>query len=433
MLRSAPARMSLVTLMPLVTLMCSLSAGTPAAGQDVELVSPQSHWDVLFTTVELDGRPFVGAADPTVNGTNEGFTLPGMSELWAETNYDLDAPVNSVIVDTGESFQNHWLRDLPQPFYYDEILYFQDPANNVPLGTDVLVATGLRQEWTIGNNYTHYFRTTFETTAPSDFLVIEGIQDDGAIFYIDGIEVGRMNCCAETTFGQPSDFTERSGPEFTNTDGCLGQSEVCYRSVRLDLSNLGGELGAGSHVLGVANKQFTAGSTDMGSFVQLFAAYLENEWTGAAANGAIDDPLNWSLLQANSQGEGARFLSGPAENENTSYSVYANMPVSLGGVIFDSSEPYALSGLGQIEIATSGSELAEITVRQGHHEFQLPVSFATDASIDVNDGSLQFNNEVRLNGHTVTTTGDVAFNHRVDTAGGTILAIAGAVGGTATV
>ncbi|MCA9263436.1 MAG: hypothetical protein KDA60_06285, partial [Planctomycetales bacterium] len=417
---------------PVLGVIVTLSCLAECRGQQIELIGFDQHYDVLFTIAEDGGQ--LWAVDPTRGSFNFDFSFPGVVELWTHHGYNTSIPVLGTIFDTNAPFTLNWLTDLPGPIYYGSVNYFNDLANGVPSGTDIWSASGLTDagfgEADADNQkYTHYLRTTFSSPIDTDFVVLEGVQDDGAIFYIDGFEVARMNCCTDVNGdGDSYDYEDLSGPASGSVNGCNGLAEDCYRTVVLDLSSLGGQLGAGEHVLGVAAKPANRSSNDMGSLVRMLTVNLVNEWTGAAVNGRWQDSHNWTLFAPDGPGSIATFATEPTDAESDSYSLYTSGTITHGTISIASPIGYTFSGQGEL-VLDDEDRYSVIFVERGDHDFQLPVFLKTDADFAATSGSLQFNNEVSLNGHTLLTFGAVAFNHRVILDGGTLAAAAGTLSG----
>lgn len=111
--------------------------------------------------------------------------------------------------------------------------------------------------------------------------------------------------------------------------------------------------------------------------------------------------------------------------------IYTNTVRRINALEFDSAQPYTLAGTGSIDLEanTSGTTpvAPRIDVLSGDHQLQLAVNLAADTAVDVAGGaSLTFNNIIDLNGHTLSTSGNVIINHSI--VGGGTLASSGALG-----
>jgi hypothetical protein len=97
--------------------------------------------------------------------------------------------------------------------------------------------------------------------------------------------------------------------------------------------------------------------------------------------------------------------------------VVTNIPVTSKVVRFDSAQPYAVAGLGVVNLdADTGSASIVVTggANAGNHQFQAEVSLADNTNINVGAGSsLSFNNKLSLNGKTLTVqSGTVNINNK---------------------
>jgi len=143
------------------------------------------------------------------------------------------------------------------------------------------------------------------------------------------------------------------------------------------------------------------------------------------------------------------FAPGDAPNSNVStatfsdaiiapQTVYANSAVTVTGITFGDSnagtiqQSYAIAGLGSVNldsVATSST----IDVLEGSHQFQVDVNLNDATDVDVASGaSLAFNGTLHLGGNTLTKTGagDIFYNGTLITAGGSVMLAAGALGGS---
>lgn len=113
--------------------------------------------------------------------------------------------------------------------------------------------------------------------------------------------------------------------------------------------------------------------------------------------------------------------------------------VTVKSIGFNSSKSYAISGLGTIVLESDGmGSAASINVNQGTHELQAPVQFNTNAEVSVLSGlTLEFDNRLDLNGHTVAINGvgTVMFNSKniLGNTSGAIQVNSGVVSGSGTV
>ncbi len=148
---------------------------------------------------------------------------------------------------------------------------------------------GFTEDQLDGQKITQYFRTNFTTTTAYTEVSLDVLIDDAAVFYIDGFEVARYNCCF---------LPGGAGPETAGTDiGGVGAApyydsvsenngDVGDETIRnnnwdppwtqgapnvVNLVGLAGTLPAGDHVLGVEVHSYgNFDSSDLGFDVRLF-------------------------------------------------------------------------------------------------------------------------------------------------------------------
>ena len=105
--------------------------------------------------------------------------------------------------------------------------------------------------------------------------------------------------------------------------------------------------------------------------------------------------------------------------------VFTDRAVNVRSILFDNTNSYAIAGHGNVNLiaTTAAGQSTQISVAQGSHQFQAIVELATDTSVDIASGSsLEFNNRLLLNGHTLIKTGEgtLAVSNDVVSGGGTI-------------
>ena len=120
--------------------------------------------------------------------------------------------------------------------------------------------------------------------------------------------------------------------------------------------------------------------------------------------------------------------------------VFTNEDVSVRAITFNSSASYNVSGHGTISLvqgtATGLPAESSITVAEGSHQFQAPVSLQNNTSLDVaKEATLTFNNALNLNNNTLTKIGDgtMAINNLLGSGGGTVNCNAGTCAGIGTI
>ena len=124
-------------------------------------------------------------------------------------------------------------------------------------------------------------------------------------------------------------------------------------------------------------------------------------------SGSWTSPNNWS---PNSVPDGANFTASFIGINSAASTVMLDTNVVVNQLSFSSSKTYVLAGTGQITFA--GDEPG-ILVSSGSHQLQARVALGEDTSIDVTSGSFEFNNQIDLAGHTLTTLGNVSIHNSV--------------------
>lgn len=127
-----------------------------------------------------------------------------------------------------------------------------------------------------------------------------------------------------------------------------------------------------------------------------------SKWT-AAGSGDWNDPANWSGLVPNAVGAEADFFSSIA----TSQTVYTNTPVTLGTLHFNNTSTYVVTGSSTLTLQAAAGASATVQVDQGTQEINLPLTFASNTTLNVADGAtLLIANPIVVNsGVQVTQTG----------------------------
>ena len=169
---------------------------------------------------------------------------------------------------------------------------------------------------------------------------------------------------------------------------------------------------------------------------------------GANNFGNVDsnDPVRvWNVDAFGAFGENSNWTFAGAPNSNdhtavfgsvisTTRPIFLESDITLGGIILDNNQTYALGGLGEINLAAD-SLLNDPTVDvlQGSHEIQTLLNLLADTTIDIATGAvLSLNGALDLNGFTLTMTGGgtLLINNHITTDGGSIiLPLVGAIGG----
>jgi len=115
--------------------------------------------------------------------------------------------------------------------------------------------------------------------------------------------------------------------------------------------------------------------------------------------------------------------------------VATEQTVTVNGIQFDNTNPYAIAGNGEVVLAGDTDVSpgpSTLSVLQGGHQFQVEVTLDNDTTVDVASGStLVFNNALNLNGQTLTKTGDgtLTINNQLNSGGGTVIGLSGMING----
>jgi hypothetical protein len=123
---------------------------------------------------------------------------------------------------------------------------------------------------------------------------------------------------------------------------------------------------------------------------------------------------------------------------DTRQTVFTNADITVNTINFDEPDArFIIGGGGELSLQQDTTEsLPQINVTQGTHEFQLPVKILNDTAVAVSSGAtLTFNNQLDLNGQTLTKTGPggIAVNNNLSTGGGTFVCFEGNCSGTGTI
>jgi hypothetical protein len=197
-----------------------LVSALSASAQDV-IMPPNQQWSVLHVTSGVDPATL----DPTGD----------FASTWhSSSGYD------------GPAFST----PATAPFRYGTIAYFTSAGLTATVLTTP--ATGLR--------YTTYFKTTFTTTSSFPEVTAQMLADDGAVIYLDGIEIKRVNM-ANTTGDDFFAFAD--GPARTE-DGADTESSLINISL--------GPITAGPHTLAVSLHNAASDSSDLGLYLRLLGS-----------------------------------------------------------------------------------------------------------------------------------------------------------------
>ncbi len=197
----------------------------------VELLPTQSMWRHLIA--QDGGMP----VDPNSQDPNLDF----YSTWQRDSNYD------------GPTFAGPSMA----PVGYNEVKNLINP------GASNLWIMGSSEAPPSGQRYTAYLKTTFTPDQPVGGIGIEGVFDDGAIIYINGTEVTRINMPAGAN---PNDWQTLSQDQnLPEAPGTESELFIHYRNIA------GLNLPAGQPVdIAVSLHNGSAGSSDMGMDLRIF-------------------------------------------------------------------------------------------------------------------------------------------------------------------
>ena len=384
--------------------------------QQVDIVPFQSNWDYLFTAAD-DGTGALRATDPFANSNGVDFTQ------WNQTSFitsPLDVGGRMLSWQTG-----------PAVFGF---------GDNAATGTVLPVpASGERDA-------IHYFRHEFTTSEELSNLTVGVSVDDGAVVYLDGQRLSALNSCCKNSSNrnydpldnpdQPIPYGERA----TVSNGPCRIEGLVYEEEFAGIT-----LSPGPHVLAVSVHSISANSADMRFDMRLFQN-VENEYRGdPAVNGGsfsgawgeaacgAQSPVWASGSAPDSPGAIARLRGIPTRDTT----IYADQDKTVGTVIFDNANRYAITGHGTFDFATLDGSNALIDVLRGDHEFQTTVALNANLDINVAAGaSIEFNNDLLLQGNNLSIGGgggDVEINNNLFADGGNVSAMAATVAGSGSI
>jgi hypothetical protein len=153
-----------------------------------------------------------------------------------------------------------------------------------------------------------------------------------------------------------------------------------------------------------------------------------NLWAGNFAN-QWHDTGNWlAAAIPNSNSDSVIFdqVTGQATT------VTADLPVTVKRITFDTADTFALAGTATFTLDADVGDAA-VEVLAGTHKMQAVVDMQVNTTADVAAGAvLEFNNDLNLNGNTLTKTGagELALNNVVNASGGSLACNEGTCSGT---
>jgi hypothetical protein len=158
-------------------------------------------------------------------------------------------------------------------------------------------------------------------------------------------------------------------------------------------------------------------------------------WRGGS--GDWNQAANWT--PGGSPGNGMATLSdetvlfGGASGATST--IFTDSQVNINQIQFaNETASYFIVGPGGVNMITTIEDTPvapSVKVLAGDHTFQTPFSIGDDTTITVDSGSLAFDGQVDLAGHTLTLSGTTSFNHSVvdSVGGGSVVILSGEVSG----
>ena len=119
--------------------------------------------------------------------------------------------------------------------------------------------------------------------------------------------------------------------------------------------------------------------------------------------------------------------------------VATDTAVTVNRITFDNASSYFIAGGGQVNLAaTTDASMTDpaLSVLQGNHEFQVDVGLDNDLTVNVANGAvLEFDNQMFLNGNTLTKTGAgaIEINNNITSGGGALDCQEGICSGSGTI
>jgi hypothetical protein len=169
----------------------------------------------------------------------------------------------------------------------------------------------------------------------------------------------------------------------------------------------------------------------------LITSNTATDFTWKGGSGDWDQATNWT--PGGSPGNGMATLSddtvlfGSASGATST--IFTDSQVDINQIQFDNeTASHLIVGPGGVNMiaTTEDTPVAPLVkVLAGDHTFQTPFSIGDDTTITVDSGSLTFDNQVDLAGHTLTLSGTTSFNHSVvdSVGGGLVVLLSGEVSG----
>ena len=165
------------------------------------------------------------------------------------------------------------------------------------------------------------------------------------------------------------------------------------------------------------------GVSSLDQMVTISPSFSDDAWSNTSG-GSWTDASNWfGGVVPNGNADMAQ-LSGSIGAPAT---ILIDTFVTVEHLTFNNPNTYAVSGVGVLALDSAGGD-ATVDVVSGNHKFQVDVVLGDNTSIDVASGAtIEFNNELHLNGLTLTKTGagELVINNEVVAGGGNFVCAGG--------
>ena len=243
--------------------------------------------------------------------------------------------------------------------------------------------------------------------------------------------------------GDPSSYDDCHPPGNTP---CIaeGKTVVFDQISRYHGGNIAGLDGEGQ----LAEIRFYDESLDSAVEANI-GAELGQKWAITTSYGPVTLPKihNWSGDRSGDWNVSSNWDSRPIPDGNdqtaifgagiitSGQTVFTNTAVTVNQVHFHNALSYAIGGLGSVNLtATTATTPVPpvIEVQSGNHQFQAIVNLLDSTTANIADGSsIEFNNRLLLNGHTLTKMGEgeLIISNTLNTGGGTLNVTAGTLSG----
>ena len=287
----------------------------------------------------------------------------------------------------------------PAPFHYGGITYF---TNNGLTGTLIGVG-GTATAPTSGLRYSAYFKKQFTAAANFTGATAEVLIDDGAVVYLDGVEIRRYNMTG--TVAGNANGTGDSYPMLA--DGASDETQLTTLSL--------GNIAAGTHTLAISLHNAATNSSDIGLYFRLLGSappppVIVRTSLGGTLSDIRQDAATLASGWASTTAPGGFRLSAPGTAVRTIESQNIDL-TTIGAVNFSVLiYHYENSGTSNFELADEFSAKLAVTY-DDNSTADLPL---LDGIIDANaDGKLT---EEEFNFDLVPVTGAAYLTYRLTAA-----------------